>query len=44
MTPVPVFSYGPELFVCAIEGAAALAVSDCLLWPLVYVADRVQND
>lgn len=44
MTWVPILSHGPELFVYTFEGAAASAVSDQLLWPLVYVADRSQYD
>lgn len=43
MTPVPVLSHGPELFVYTFEGAAASAVSDQLLWPLIYVVDRMQE-
>lgn len=44
MTPALVLSHGPELFVYTFENPAALVVSDQLLWPLVYVVDRMQYD
>mgnify|MGYP003620614405 CR=1 FL=1 len=43
MTPVPVFRHGPELFAYTFEGAAALAASAVILWPITYVVDRMQE-
>lgn len=42
MTPVPVLSHGPELFVYTFNGRVGHAVAGTLLWPLEHIVDRVR--
>ena len=44
MTPVPVLSHGPELFVYTFENPVDLVASAVILWPVTYVVDRMQYD
>lgn len=44
MTPVPVLSHGPELFVYTFKSSEALLVSYTILWPVTFVVDRMQYD
>lgn len=44
MTSVVIFSLGPSPFVHPFKGRVGHAVAGVLLWPLVYVVDRMQYD
>ena len=44
MTPVPALSHESELFVYMFESAAASVASAVILWPVIDLVARMQDD